>query len=248
MISAQRPESIRQMFDRISTRYDIANSILSFGTHRFWKKRCIHAAAQGLDGVSSLKILDCATGTGDLAEIWSNHLADKYPLASTEIYATDFSEGMLTQALKRYESRPKRFPIPVHFQRADIQKLDFKENEFDRITISFGIRNVANPAQGLAELGRVLKSRGELWVLEFGQPTGPMMSKLYRFYSGNILPRVGGWLSGQRDAYRYLNVSSERFPCGEEFVKLALQTKWFSDVRAFPLTGGIAFLYQLVRK
>ncbi len=262
MISAQKPETIRGMFDRIAGRYDLANTVLSLGTHWIWKRKLVGLASQGLvpsgaasaasasDGASnakSIRILDCATGTGDIAELWSKRLAKLGLARQSEIHATDFSEGMLEQARKRLEAERGRFPTFVRFEWADVQQLSYADGTFDRATISFGIRNVADPAKGLSELGRVVKSGGEVWVLEFGQPSVPGFAQLYGFYSGRVLPAVGGWLSGERDAYAYLNQSSERFPCGEGFLKLARATGRFSECRAFLLTGGVAYLYQLTR-
>jgi demethylmenaquinone methyltransferase/2-methoxy-6-polyprenyl-1,4-benzoquinol methylase len=271
MISAQKPETIRGMFDRIAGRYDLANTVLSLGTHWIWKRKLVGLASRGLvekadsatftapaaksaatpsDAASSsksIRILDCATGTGDIAELWSKRLAKLGLARHSEIHATDFSEGMLEQARRRLETERGRFPTFVRFDWADVQQLSYADGTFDRATISFGIRNVADPAQGLSELGRVVKPGGEVWVLEFGQPSVPAFAQLYGFYSGRVLPAVGGWLSGERDAYAYLNQSSERFPCGEEFLKLARATGRFTECRAISLTGGVAYLYQLKR-
>lgn len=245
MISAQNPETIRSMFDRIAGRYDLANTVLSLGTHRFWKAKLVRMASRKLTGPAS--ILDCATGTGDIAEIWSKRLARMGIARESRIVATDFSEGMLEQARRRLEKERGRFPTFVRFEWADVQQLSFPDGTFDRATISFGIRNVADPAKGLAELGRVVKPGGEVWVLEFGQPSMPGFSQLYGFYSRRVLPAVGGVLSGARDAYRYLDESAGRFPCGEEFLKIARGTGRFSDCSAIPLTGGVAYLYRLRR-
>ncbi|MEN9724042.1 MAG: hypothetical protein RJB38_2028 [Pseudomonadota bacterium] len=249
MISAQKPETIQKMFDRIAKRYDLANSILSLGTHRWWKRKLVKMALSSIPrDAAAVRILDCATGTGDIAELWSQFLARRVSgVQGSEIVATDFSEGMLLEARKRQSSEPHRFPVNTRFEWADVQKLSFQDGAFDRATISFGIRNVANPVQALTELGRVVKPGGEVWVLEFGQPRLFGVSALYRLYSKKILPQVGGWISGQNEAYRYLDESSSLFPCGEAFLDLARASGKFTEVSAIELTAGVAYLYCLKR-
>ena len=232
MISPGKPETVAQMFDRVAERYDLLNSVLSLGTHWLWKKKLVNRGAKGLAGAS--KILDCATGTGDIAELWSKKLGP-----SAQIIATDFSAGMLDCARKRHSGSA------IRFDWADVQKLSFEDGSFDRASISFGIRNVQDPLAALKELGRVVCPGGQVLILEFGQPSYPVFSSFYRFYSEKILPQIGGIISGQKSAYRYLSDSSARFPCGERFLEIVRQAGKFKSMRAESLTGGIAWLYIL---
>jgi demethylmenaquinone methyltransferase/2-methoxy-6-polyprenyl-1,4-benzoquinol methylase len=233
MIRAQEPQAIRSMFDRIAHRYDLLNTILSGGLHKLWKKKLVELGKVGLD-VSLPRILDCATGTGDLAELWSDSIA-----GPAEIVATDFSQEMLRMARIRHEESR------IRFQWADVQSLPFQDGVFHRASISFGIRNVADARRALMELARVLKPRGNLLILEFGQPTNRWFAAIYHAYSRYVLPWVGGVISGERSAYAYLNRSSEEFPSGEKFIEIARSTGCFSKLSFFPLTGGIAWIYML---
>jgi demethylmenaquinone methyltransferase/2-methoxy-6-polyprenyl-1,4-benzoquinol methylase len=135
----------------------------------------------------------------------------------------------------------------VQFEWADVMNLQYAQNQFDVASISFGIRNVKNPAQALSELGRVVKPGGRVLILEFGQPRSRLISRLFTTYSHLILPQIGGWISGQPDAYRYLQSSSAAFPCGQEFLDIAKSTHLFSQMRFLRLQGGIAYLYILQR-
>lgn len=231
-ISAQKPESIQGMFDRISSKYDMANTVLSLGTHWLWKKKLVARSDVKPGG----QVLDCACGTGDIAQLFKDRVGEQ-----GRVVATDFSDGMLREARKRHQKSA------IRFEWADVQKLPYADSEFDCASISFGIRNVADPAQGLREMARVVRPGGRVLVLEFGQPVSKIFRNLYGFYSDRILPTVGGWLSGEREAYRYLQTSSAKFPCGEQFIELARSTGLFSRCSYESLTGGIAFLYVLER-
>jgi len=190
--------------------------------------------ALDLTNPGQAKILDCATGTADIAELWLKRLGP-----GCQVTATDFSSGMLEVARKRHQN------LPIEFQMADVQNLPFANGSFDRATISFGIRNVENPTQALKELARVVKPGGKVLVLEFGQPSTAGFSQAYRFYSKSILPLVGGLISGDQAAYRYLEESSSTFPCGEKFLETARSTQAYSKVESKSLMGGLAWIYKL---
>ncbi|MCM2277790.1 MAG: bifunctional demethylmenaquinone methyltransferase/2-methoxy-6-polyprenyl-1,4-benzoquinol methylase UbiE [Oligoflexia bacterium] len=232
---ATQSETIRGMFSAISSRYDLANTVLSLGTHHGWRK----AAVRWSGARSGHKVLDCASGTGDLAFEFERAVG---PLG--EITGTDFCEPMLEQARRKAQARASR----ARFQVADVMALPFADSSFDIASIAFGIRNVADPVTGLSEMARVLRPGGVVMVLEFGQSRLPLWSQAFNFYSRRILPRLGGLLTGNRAAYEYLNTSSSLFPCGGEFVALAEKTGCFDTMEFRTLMGGIAFIYRLRRK
>ncbi len=233
-LTAQNPRSIQNMFGVISKKYDLANSILSFGIHHIWKNKLIRK--------SQIKpgnqILDCATGTGDLAFLFEKKLKGK-----GQVIGTDFCEPMLEVA----REKAKRKKSSTQFQFADVMNLPFKDQQFDIASISFGIRNVQDTQKALSELGRVVKPGGRVLILEFGQPHVSWMNKVFGTYSNLILPKIGGWISGNPEAYRYLQVSSASFPCREQFIEIAKSTGKFQKFEYLSFQWGIAYLYILKR-
>lgn len=224
-------ETIRAMFSKVASRYDHANQVLSLGVHHLWRSRLVK--------LSEVKpgdaVLDCATGTGDLAIAFKKAVGP-----SGKVVGTDFCAEMLGPA----PIKAGRLGLDIQFEQADVTQLPYPSESFDVASISFGIRNVENPVKGLSEMARVLKPGGRLMVLEFGQSNIPLFSSLYGFYSERILPRIGGWVTGQKDAYKYLQSSSAAFPCREEFLKMMGSTGQLTDLRYWSLTGGIAFIYS----
>jgi demethylmenaquinone methyltransferase/2-methoxy-6-polyprenyl-1,4-benzoquinol methylase len=221
------PTKIRSMFASISTRYDRANTVLSGGIHHLWRKRTVHwSGAKKGD-----RVLDCATGTGDLAITFRRAVG-----AGGEVIGTDFVPEMLEIA--RAKTRE------VAFQTADVTRLPFEDRSFDIASISFGIRNVADPRKGIAEMARVVRPGGRVMVLEFGQPPNRLFRAFYGFYRRRILPRIGGAVTGDRDAYDYLESSAGRFPHGEEFADLMRSAAGFTQIDVRPLSFGIAWLYR----
>jgi demethylmenaquinone methyltransferase/2-methoxy-6-polyprenyl-1,4-benzoquinol methylase len=219
------------MFAAISARYDRTNTVLSGGIHHLWRRRAVRAAkVQPGDSV-----LDCASGTGDLAIAFKKAVGP-----NGRVVGTDFVPEMLDVA--RTKTRD------IELEVADVTQLPYPDATFDISSISFGIRNVNDPRKGIAELARVVKPGGRVIVLEFGQPRNRAFSALYTFYNRHILPRVGGLLTGDRAAYTYLQTSAGRFPSGEEFVQLMRESARFTSVECTPLTLGIAWLYCGVRE
>ena len=215
------------MFRSIAGRYDRANTVLSAGIHHRWRARAVRASnvRQG-DSV-----LDCASGTGDLAIAFRKAVGD-----SGRVVGTDFVPEMLDIA---------RVKAPgIEFEVADVTKLPYADNTFDVASISFGIRNVNDPARAISEMTRVLRPGGRLIVLEFGQPRNRIFGALYDWYRRTILPRVGGAITGRREAYEYLETSAGVFPCGDDFVQLMGRNGSFNSIDATPLTFGIAWLYR----
>jgi demethylmenaquinone methyltransferase/2-methoxy-6-polyprenyl-1,4-benzoquinol methylase len=203
-----KPETIQQMFGAIASRYDLANTVLSLGIHHYWRRVLIARSSVS----KGMHVFDAATGTGDLALLFAPMVGPQ-----GKVIGGDFSEPMLDQARRKAHAR--NYPW-LHFQFADVMQLPFEDSSFDVVSIAFGIRNVADPVAGLTELHRVLKPGGTLLVLEFGSGTSGIWGLLYRFYTGRILPFLGGLVTGQRGAYRYLEQSSAEFPSRENFVAL----------------------------
>ncbi|HYO75490.1 MAG TPA: bifunctional demethylmenaquinone methyltransferase/2-methoxy-6-polyprenyl-1,4-benzoquinol methylase UbiE [Thermoanaerobaculia bacterium] len=224
------PHKIRSMFAAISSRYDRTNTVLSGGVHHLWRKRAVRAA----NVQSGDSVLDCATGTGDLAIAFRKAVG-----ANGRVVGTDFVPEMLDIARTKASD--------VEFEVADVTRLPYADATFDVSSISFGIRNVNEPRKGIAELARVVKPGGRVIVLEFGQPRNRAFAALYNFYNRHVLPRVGGMLTGDRAAYKYLQTSAGRFPSGDAFVQLMRESAQFSSIECIPLTFGIAWLYKAVK-
>jgi demethylmenaquinone methyltransferase/2-methoxy-6-polyprenyl-1,4-benzoquinol methylase len=208
------------MFASVASRYDRANNILSAGVHHLWRRRAVRRA-----GVrAGDKVLDCATGTGDLAIAFAR--------AGASVIGTDFTPEMIELARAKAPS--------IRFEVADVTSLPFDDASFDIASIAFGIRNLADPAKGIAEMARVAR---KVVIVEFGRPSNRVVRALYHSYSKHVLPRLGGVVTGDREAYRYLESSAARFPSGAKFAELMRSSAPFASVEFEPLTFGIAWLY-----
>lgn len=233
-----RPQSqkVESMFGKVAKNYDLANDVLSLGIHHLWRKKLVR-----LSGCQpGMSVLDCATGTGDLAIEFKKQVGP-----TGKVIGSDFCKGMLDFA----PAKAARLDLQIQFEQQDVTQLSYLSETFDIVSISFGIRNVENPVKGLSEMLRVLKPGGKLLVLEFGQPPSKLFSSVYRLYSSKILPKIGGWITGERGAYEYLEKSSALFPCGaafSELIKTAGQTS-VKSVQVLPLSFGIAYIYCAVK-
>lgn len=224
------PEIIRSMFSKVAANYDRANSVLSVGIHHLWRKKLVKVSG----AKTGDSVLDCATGTGDLA------IEFKKTVGSGEVIGTDFCKEMLEPG----PAKAKAQNLDIQFEQADVTQLPYADNKFDVSSISFGIRNVGDPIKALQELARVVKPGGQVMVLEFGQVNIPIIGGLYNFYSEKVLPKIGGLVTGQKEAYEYLQKSSAAFPCREGFLRLMDDSGAFTAREYIPLTGGIAFIYK----
>lgn len=220
---------VREMFARISPRYDVANSVLSLGIHRLWRRRTVQLAlAKPGD-----RVLDCASGTGDLAIAFKKAVG-----TSGRVVGTDFCEDMLAHA----PAKAKAASVDVEFRVADAMQLPYPDRSFDIASIAFGIRNVDDPSRCVKEMTRVLRPGGRLVVLEFGQPAG-VFGAAFRVYARSVMPIVGGWLTGDRSAYEYLPRTAASFPSGDAFVTLMNRAAPFVRVETTPLMQGLAWVY-----
>ncbi len=220
------PNRIRGMFGAIAGRYDRANTVLSGGIHHLWRRKAVNWSGPR-EGDA---ILDCATGTGDLA------IAFKKAVGTGRVVGTDFTPEMIGLA--------RRKSSEITFDVADVTELPFDDDTFDIASISFGIRNVGDPAKAIREMARVVRPGGRVIVLEFGQPSNRLFGTLYDTYRRHFLPRLGGAVTGDRAAYEYLESSAARFPCGTEFVSLMRSAGEFASIDFRTLTFGIAYLYR----
>jgi len=224
----EKAEWVRAAFDRIAPRYDLFNDLLSAGVHRRWRTRTVGALAPA-DGE---RLLDLCAGTMDLAR----GIADRAPGA--RVVAADFALGMLAAGRdKAAGAAGAVWPVA-----ADALNLPFPDATFDGCTIGFGLRNLADPEDGLAEMRRVLVPGGRLVVLEFTTPPGKVFRSVYHAYFHHLLPRAGAVISGDPAASRYLPDSVARFPDAPTLAAL-LTRAGFRDVRYAWLTRGIAALH-----
>lgn len=213
---------VRAYFARIAHRYDLANHLLSLGIDVLWRIR----AAKLIQGWNPKRILDLATGSGDLA------LTIQRACPEAFLVGADFCEPMLQEARKKGLAR-----LVV----ADALRLPFNENEFDAVSVAFGLRNMASWSGALFEIKRVLKSGGHILILDFGMPRG-LLRPFYRFYLHNILPTLAAIVTGERSAYDYLAASIDAFPNGEDMCR-RLEESGFNRPAYIPLLGGVAAIY-----
>ncbi|MFC2130626.1 bifunctional demethylmenaquinone methyltransferase/2-methoxy-6-polyprenyl-1,4-benzoquinol methylase UbiE [Bacteroidota bacterium] len=220
---------VREMFKGIAGHYDFMNDLLSLGIHKSWRKKAVAlSSAKKNDSV-----LDCASGTGDLAIEFKKVVGNQ-----GKVVATDFCTDMLIIADKKF----KKNVWSIKTQIEDVMNLSYKDNTFDISSIAFGIRNVDSPKKGLEEMARIVKQSGEVVVLEFGQPYG-LLSIIYKLYSKVVIPVLGKFFAGNKFAYDYLQETAARFPCREEFVDIMKSTGKFESVKYYPVTSGIAYIY-----
>jgi demethylmenaquinone methyltransferase/2-methoxy-6-polyprenyl-1,4-benzoquinol methylase len=218
-----------QMFDRIAPRYDFVNRVLSLGLDVRWRRRVVRALALG----ERPRVLDLATGTGDLA------IAIARACPGATVVGVDPSEGML--AVGRTKLARRGLDARVTLEVGDAQHLSYASCAFDAATIAFGIRNVPDRAAGLREMARVVRPGGRIAVLELGEPRRGVLARAARFHTHHVVPRIGALLGGARE-YRYLQTSVAAFPPAEEFAAL-MRTCGLDVLEVTPLTFGVCTLY-----
>ena len=232
-------KQVEQMFDSIARRYDFMNYAMSLGQHHQWRNRALKAAIKELSGKENLKLLDIATGTGDVAF----RLHDLLP--SALITGIDLSEGMLEIARKKLELLPIKEKEIIAFGKGDSLSMPFHDSEFDLITVAYGVRNFGDLRKGISEMRRVLKPGGVLCIIELSIPQGPLTKWAYKIYSGKIIPWMGKKITGDERAYSYLPESIEACPQREDMASL-LYGEGFHHVIWKSLSFG-ALTYYIAR-
>ncbi len=233
-MSETKKKMVRDMFDHIAPTYDRLNHLLSFGIDRLWRRKTVRRVASG----RPQRILDLATGTGDLAVA----MARRMPEAS--VTGLDLSAEML--AVGRLKVGRKGLTDRIRLIEGDAERLPFASDTFDAVTVAFGIRNFGDMDAGLREAVRVLRSGGHLCILEFSTPEGRLFGPLYRFYFHRILPLIGRLISHDDKAYRYLPDSVDHFPNNLLFLR-RMKDAGFSNCRSRRLMRGIAYIYEGVK-
>lgn len=223
------------MFDNIAPTYDKLNHIMSLNIDRIWRRRVMRIVRRA----KAHKIMDVATGTGDLA------IAMAKRVDRTQILGVDLSEEMLAVARRKIEKQGLEERIML--AKGDAENLDMVTSEsIDAATVSFGVRNFENIERGLSEIYRTLKPGGKLVVLEFSMPKNRLVRWVYSQYAHRLLPRIGGMISKDKKAYTYLPDSVEEFPAPERFAEI-LRGVGFKSVKTRSQSFGIAYIYDATK-
>jgi len=224
----QKAGRVRGVFDSVASKYDVMNDLMSLGLHRAWKAYTVAVA----DLRPGQQVLDIAGGTGDLARAF----AKKVGTAGTVVH-TDINEAMLRRGRDRLLDEGLVLPTTI----CDAEALPFASGRFDLVSVAFGLRNMTHKERALAEMNRVLAPGGRLLVLEFSKVAAPL-GKAYDWYSFNVLPRIGQWIAGDADSYRYLAESIRMHP-GQAELKAMMKTAGFGHVDVHNLSAGVVALH-----
>lgn len=225
--------NVKNMFGDIAERYDAANDVLSLGHHRSWRRRAVRLA----DLKAGTRALDIACGTGDFAIELHKAVG---PTGS--VVASDFSPEMLRIAKSKFAGRN----LPIGAVEQDAMDLDLNAlggERFDAVVCGFGVRNFPNAARGIEQMAKMLKPGGKVVVLEFGAPGGVVSKAFYKYYAPWALPLIGGLITGNAAAYKYLPDTSSSFPSGQEFLEIMRSAAEFSALSATTLSFGLAYCY-----
>ena len=228
--SKGKKQQVAEMFDSIAYKYDFLNHFLSAGIDIGWRKKAIRE----LKTIDPRKVLDVATGTGDVAI-----LAHKI-LNTDKITGIDISSGMLEIGIEKI--RKLDLQDKIELLKGDSETINFNDNTFDGVTVAFGVRNFENLEKGLSEIYRVLRSGGKLVILEFSKPKLPFIKQFYQFYLKIVAPGIGKLISKDKNAYQYLNDSVQKFPEGDTFVGI-LKKLGYKNASCKSLSLGIASIY-----
>jgi len=235
MEEEKKREEIAGMFDRIAWRYDFLNHFLSLGTDIWWRRRAISAIERL---INPSKILDVATGTGDMA-------IASLRLKPDSVIGIDISSKMLEKGIQKVTR--KKVADRITLFQAPSESIPFPEGSFDVAMSSFGVRNFSDVDKGLSEMYRILRDGGVIMVLEFSKPSGFPFKQVYSFYFGSVLPLLGRLFSHDRSAYLYLPDSVSKFPQSDEFLERLLIAGFITPEQK-RLSGGVATIYTAVKQ
>ncbi len=230
-----KKEQVEEMFDNIAPTYDRLNHIMSLNIDRIWRRRVMRIIRRA----KPQRIMDVATGTGDLA------IAMARKVNEAHILGVDLSEEMLSEARKKIQKQGLEKRITL--EKGDAENLTMVASEsIDTATVAFGVRNFENIERGLSEIYRTLRPGGKLVVLEFSMPKNRLVRWVYRQYAHRLLPRIGGMISKDKQAYTYLPDSVEEFPAPERFAEI-LKGVGFKSVKLSSQSFGIAYIYDATK-
>jgi demethylmenaquinone methyltransferase/2-methoxy-6-polyprenyl-1,4-benzoquinol methylase len=229
---SEKQARVRGVFDAVASKYDVMNDLMSLGLHRAWKAYTLAVA-----GVRpGHRVLDIAGGTGDLARAFARQVGEQ-----GVVVHTDINEAMLRTGRDRLTDEGLVLPTTV----CDAEHLPFADASFDIVTVAFGLRNMTHKDGALTEMGRVLKPGGRLLVLEFSKVVAPL-EKVYDWYSFSVLPRLGQWVAGDAQSYRYLAESIRMHP-GPQELKAMMKAAGFGHVDVHSLSAGVVALHVGIR-
>ena len=222
---------VGEVFHSVAEEYDLMNDAMSFGMHRIWKKILIELSELSEGSV----VLDIASGTADIPKLINKRFK------SVSVHVTDINESMLT--LGRDRAINENFFHNCSFALASGESLPYQDHTFDLVTIGFGLRNFTDKLKGLKEMRRVLKPNGVLLILEFSKPTNSFFSKVYDWYSFNIIPRLGSLLANDSESYQYLAESIRMHPDQETLRGMVLESG-FIECKFYNLVNGVVAIHQ----
>lgn len=226
--SEEKVKLVEAVFSSVAKKYDLMNDIMSFGIHRIWKDKLIEQLSP------DKKLLDMASGTGDIAKRYYNKCVNP------EITLCDINFDMLVNGKRKLIN--ENIFNGLNYVNANAEILPFKDNSFDYYTIAFGIRNITNMNNALSEAYRVLKPNGKFICLEFSKLSNKTLSKLYDHYTLKIIPKIGSFIADDEDSYRYLAESIKLFPSQDEYIEI-LKKNGFKNCTYFNLNSGIAAIH-----
>ena len=228
----EKARRVARVFDSVASRYDLMNDLMSFGTHRLWKRFAIALA----DVRAGQRVLDVAGGTGDLSARLSRRVGPQGTVVLSDINGSMLREG-------RDRLLNEGIVGNVHYVQGNAEALSFPDNTFDRVTIAFGLRNVTHKDRALRSMYRVLRPGGCLVVLEFSKVALPLLDRFYDLYSFAVIPRIGQWVTGDRGSYQYLVESIRRHP-DQATLKAMMEAAGFGTVNYYNLSGGIVAVHR----